>query len=34
MRKNVKGFIVIALMVLVGGAVLFGPLLNKDEIPS
>ncbi|MFT6983507.1 MAG: glutamine cyclotransferase [Crocinitomicaceae bacterium] len=31
MRKNVKGVIVIALIVLVGGAVLFGPLLNKEE---
>jgi|TARA_B110000902_G_scaffold89605_1_gene106523 glutamine cyclotransferase len=34
MRKNVKGFIVIALIVLAGGAVLFGPLLNKDETPA
>lgn len=32
MRKNVKGTIIIALIVLVGGAVLFGPLLsNEDE---
>ncbi|MFT6501440.1 MAG: glutamine cyclotransferase [Crocinitomicaceae bacterium] len=34
MRKNVKGVIVIALIVLVGGAVLFGPLLNTDEMPA
>lgn len=34
MRKNVKGVIVIALIVLVGGAVLFGPLLSKEEMPA
>jgi glutamine cyclotransferase len=34
MRKNVKGVIVIALIVLVGGAVLFGPLLSNDELPA
>ena len=34
MRKNVKGTIILALIVLVGGAVLFGPLLSNDELPA